>query len=406
MSDDAGRLLVISRKFPPSVGGTQTVLKNLFAEFDPGEYFVVHDREGEAVERGFEYEDLTVGFPDYLDNILGKVAIPLFVLLVPVIIWSLYRINRQKNFSKCLIVYPDPFFSVAGYLFCKLTGLDYVIYYHDLFEEAQTKKSRIIQRFLARAFEGSMINSSEKFLVISEGLAEFYRRKWNAEPTVLPHSVDLSIIDKENSVESRRNELGPDDRSEPEPIEILYSGRIYDDHYDAVDAFTTAFRNSDLDVKFIITSSLPREHFEKMGIAKEDTVVKFFKTKEALHEAQRNVDILYLPLAFNPPAPLEVNTALPTKLFEYVASMSPILVHCSKDAYLYKFCRKHDVGSICTSREQTAILDAINKLIEGPEVDYGKRVNFLKGFSRKKISREFRDHIGLVNLGPSEGEKQ
>lgn len=400
-SDDSGRLLVISRKFPPSIGGTQTVLKNLFVDFNPEEYLVVHDREGEAVERSFKYEDVTVDFPHYVNRLLGKFTIPLFVLLVPVMIWSLYRLNRENDFNKCLLVYPDPFFSVAGYLFCRLTGLDYVLYYHDLFEEAQTKKSRIIQRLLARVFEGPMINNSEKFLVISEGLGEFYRSKWGVEPVILPHSIDLNVIRGRKSVETGRSEDRPG--GGPEPIEILYSGRIYDDQFDAVDAFTTAFRHSDLDVKFIITSSLPRKHFEEMGIAKEDTVVKFFETKEELHEAQRNVDILYLPLAFDPPAPLEVNTALPTKLFEYVASMSPVLVHCSKDTYLYKFCRKHDVGSICTSRKQQTILSAISKLADEWEVDYGERIDFLKQFSRKKIYREFRDHIGLNSLGLTEG---
>lgn len=384
-----GKLLVISRKFPPSTGGSQTLLKNLFKFFNSEEYVVVHDNEKIEEENELTYQGLRVDFPFTLRKILGKLSIPLYIFLIPFIVYKLLKLNRTEGIEKCLINYPDPFFSVAGYIFVKLINLEYVLYFHDLFEEAQIKSTRIVQRFLAKIFERRMIKDSRKFLVICRGLKDFYKDKYGVQPIILPHSIDLDIVNKNFAIdknsESTRSKI----------IRIVYSGGVYDDQYDAMLSFVEAIRNSDLNVKLTITSVHSAEYFKKIGIADEDTEVRFFKNRKKVFELQRQADILYLPLAFDPPDPFEVKTALPTKIFEYIASMRPILIHCPADSFLSKFCRENKIGYVCNTIEKKYILVSIEKLTNSEyEVDYGHRVDFLRKYDRKRIAMRFREIIG------------
>jgi len=387
------KLLVVSRKFPPSVGGSQLVMRNLFTFFSPEEYIVCHDDERINVNQGnkITYRELRIDFPHTIRKILGNLCIPLYIFLIPVIVYKLLRLHKREKIRKCLINYPDPFFSVAGYIFSRFAKIEYFLYFHDLFSEAQVKYTRVVQKLLAEVFEKQMITRTQHFLVISDGLRDFYEEKYNIRPTVLPHSIDLSVLNQNPIVEKTSASL-------PNVTRIVYSGGVYDDQYDAILAFVRAIKNSDLNIKFTITSKSPRRYLEEIGIADENTEVAFFEKVEDVFRLQKQADILYLPLAFESPAPLEVKTAIPTKIFEYVASMCPILVHCPADSFLSEFCRKNKIGYVCNSKGEKDILRSIEKLAKRNvyHVDYQHRVNFLKKYDRNKISRKFRRIIGFL----------
>lgn len=386
------KLLVVSRKFPPSIGGSQLVMRNLFTFFSPEEYMVCHDDERINVNQGneFTYHELRIDFPHFIRKILGSLLIPLYIFLIPIIVYKLLRLHKKEKIGKCLINYPDPFFSVAGYIFSRVANIEYFLYFHDLFSEAQKKYTRVVQKLLAEVFERQMIRKTQNFMVISEGLRDFYEEKYNIRPTVLPHSIDLSILNQNPLVEKKMHSL-------PKITRIVYSGGVYDDQYDAILAFVKAIKNSDLNIKFVISSKSPRKYFEKIGIADENTEVVFFENDEDVFRLQKQADILYLPLAFESPAPLEVKMAIPTKIFEYIASMRPILVHCPADSFLSEFCRKNKIGYVFNTKEEKDILLCIEKLTNRDEyhIDYRHRVNFLKKYDRKKIYRKFRKIIGF-----------
>lgn len=382
---------MVSRKFPPTTGGTQTVLKNLFAFFDDNEYLVVHDDERTTERIEFAYRESRVDFPYIMRGVLGRLLIPLYVLLIPAIVARLLVLHKREHFTKCLILYPDPFFSVAGYLFTRLAGVEYVLYFHDLFEEAQVKWTRILQRALAKIFEKKMIQGSQHFLVICGGLRDFYRDKYGSDPLVLPHSLDLAIVPKESRLMNADKALGVPSKA----IRVMYSGGVYDNQYDAVLAFVEAIRDSPIDIKLTITSKRSRGYFEKIGIADENTEVSFLRDRKDVFEAQRQADILYLPLAFKSRNPLEVRTALPTKILEYVASMRPILVHCRAYSFLSRFCIENKIGFVCNTTDKEAIVNAINILTDPAyKIDYKYRVEWLAKYDRRKIAKEFRHILG------------
>lgn len=380
------KLLVVSRKFPPSVGGTQTVLKNLFEPFDPQDYLVVHDGERGNQENPFFYEDVQIDFPQSFRNYLGKFVIPLYVFLIPLIVWKLLRLHSRKKFNKLLIVYPDPFFSVAGYVFSRIVSLDYVLYFHDLFEEAQTKPTRFVQRVLASLFERKMIERSHLFLVISEGLSNFYQDKYDVSPVVLPHSIDLGLFDLRPVPKRGRNRR--------HPLKIVYTGEVYDNQCDTFLLFVRALRQSGLHYELFITSKMHPDYFRDLGLLDRNTKVKFFPNRVDVFKAQQSAVVLYLPLAFNSPVPYEVKTSLPTKIFEYIASMTPILVHCPGDSFLKEFCSKNEIGTICTSQEKEDVIKALKQAMKD-SVDVGHRKRLLREYDRKRVGRRFKTLMGF-----------
>lgn len=383
---------MVSRKFPPSIGGSQLVMRNLFTFFSPEEYIVCHDDEKINVNQSneFTYRELRVDFPQPIRKIFGNLLIPLYIFIIPVIVYKLLRLHKEEKIRKCLINYPDPFFSVAGYVFSRLANIEYFLYFHDLFSETQVKYTRLVQKLLAEVFEKQMITKTQNFLVISEGLRDFYEQKYSIKPTVLPHSIDLSVLNQNPIVEKKIGFL-------PKVIRIVYSGAVYDNQYDAMVSFVRAIKNSDLNIEFVITSKSARKYFEKIGIADEKIEVIFFENVGDVYTFQNQADILYLPLAFESSAPIEVKTAIPTKILEYVASMRPILVHCPAESSLSEFCKKNKIGYVCNTKEQKEILHSIEILANRDvyQVDYQHRVNFLKEYDRKKIANKFREIIGF-----------
>ena len=118
------KLLVISRYFPPAVGGTPAVLGKLFKSINPKDYIVLHAKPGVMKERvgkkELEYEGIAVDLPEFLRK---RRIPPIYLFLIPFIIFDLFKIKKRYSIQRCLIIYPDPFFSVAGYIFSKISKI-------------------------------------------------------------------------------------------------------------------------------------------------------------------------------------------------------------------------------------------------------------------------------------------
>jgi len=380
------KLLVISRYFPPVVGGTPTVLEKLFRFINSEDYIVLHAKPGAMKERiegkELEYEEIAIDFPDFLRK---RRIPPIYLFLIPSIILNLFKIKTRYRIQRCLIIFPDPFFSVAAYIFCRLSKTKYILYFHDIFEEAQAKPTRIIQKILAKIFERGMIRNAQPLITLTSGLKKHYLKKYEKNSVLLPHGIDISKV---NSISFKNQK---DDNLK---VNILYSGTVYDNQYDAIKSFVDALQKSDLNYKLIITSSQSKEYFDSIGLSGKNVEVKFFPNRNQLYELQKKVDILYLPLSFDSKIPLEIKTSVPTKLFDYLLTMKPIFVHAPRDSNLYDFCRENKVGYFCCSKNEKDILSIIRRIKDNNyTINYENRLNLIKRFDIKPITKRFQEII-------------
>jgi glycosyltransferase involved in cell wall biosynthesis len=87
-------------------------------------------------------------------------------------------------------------------------------------------------------------------------------------------------------------------------------------------------------------------------------------------EAQRlqtEADILFLPLAFDSPAPEVVRTALPGKFAEYLASGRPMLVHAPPDSFVAWYCRCHQCAVVVDKTDPRGLAGGLERLATDPQ---------------------------------------
>jgi len=381
------KILVISRYFPPAVGGTPTVIEKLFRFINSKDYIVLHARPGvmkKKIEKEkLKYEGIIIDLPEFLRK--RKVP-PIYLFLIPFIFFKLFKIKKRYSIQKCLIIYPDPFFSITAYIFCRVLKIPYVLYFHDIFEEVQTKPVRMVQRILAKIFEGRMIKNADPLMTLTPGLKKHYLQKYLKDSILIPHGVDVDRLKSFHFYKRQKDKYSP--------INILYSGSIYENQYDAIESFISALRKSDLNYKLIITSSQPQKYFNSIGLEGKDVEIKFFHNRNQLYEFQKQMDILYLPLALDSKIPLEIETSIPTKLFDYLLAMRPIFIHAPKNSNLYEFCKENEIGYLCCDKDEKEILTIVQKIKDnGYKINYQHQLSFMRQNDIKNISQKFQEII-------------
>lgn len=78
-------------------------------------------------------------------------------------------------------------------------------------------------------------------------------------------------------------------------------------------------------------------------------------------------DLLVLPITFDPAHFEYVRLSLPTKLPEYLASGTPVLVYGPAGVAPVELCRKNGVGRVIDKRSIASLLELIQKMIAHPD---------------------------------------
>jgi glycosyltransferase involved in cell wall biosynthesis len=150
---------------------------------------------------------------------------------------------------------------------------------------------------------------------------------------------------------------------EPGRIKILYTGAIYHANYDC-------FQN------LVVAMDQLREHAPELHIYTAQTVEQlaeqgikgqrvFIHTHVPYHQvwkAQRNADILFLPLAFESPIPEVLRTSAPGKMGEYLASGRPVLAHVPADSFVAYYMKTNQCGAVADENEPSDLASHILKL--------------------------------------------
>lgn len=368
------KLLVITKTFPPSVGGSHTVMRNLFRFINPEDYIILRDGMGVGGDKEFDYLGQDVNYPSCLACF--RKIYPLDIFLIPIIVHKLLKIKRKYGIEKCLIVYPDPFFVVAGYIFARMVGIEYFLYFHDIWTEDEIRITDIVKKMLGKIFEKGIIKNSAAFFVLTTAMREFYQKKHGVDSIILPHGVDLNTLNK-----------NPKPLSKDSTTEIVYSGVIFESEY--AFKFIEAIKNRK-DIEFTITSPQSPAYFKKIGIEGDNIKIVFFKNKKDIINLQRKADILYLSQSCDLGFEFRMKTAIPTKLFDYLVNLKPILVHSPKESYLYQFCQENKLGYPLASLKKNDILKAIKEIKEEKfKIDYEHISKFLNDYDRRKLAQRF-----------------
>jgi glycosyltransferase involved in cell wall biosynthesis len=252
-------------------------------------------------------------------------------------------INRE---SCELVLAPsgDPIFMVAAARAAHATGRP--LYVH-LFDLLAGNRYSLPRRLLASWAEPSVLRGAAKIFVPNDAMAAHYRRLLDVSTIVVSNGTEIPV------------------KPAPHPPSgtptILYTGALYWAQRDPLRSLADAVKELP-QVNIEIRTSASAHAVERIGLNPQKFSGGFGSRGEAL-QAQRDADILYLPLSFASRGRSVVRTALPAKTAEYMVSGTPILVHAPPDAYISKYARDLRWGHVVASLSSAALTAAIRQLL-------------------------------------------
>ena len=357
------KFALVSLGLPPSQSGQSLVLYHLLKDLKPDQYSLITQKNFHlygSQGNGSSHLPGTYHYinPDYqvIRGILrfASTARSTGVLsaLLKVRIHQLRRIILQERSEAVIACTGDLFDPPAAYQVSKSLDIPYILYAFDHYSHQWMPP--LLHAF-ARKHEEQLILGAAEIIVPNEFLRREYRRTYDVEATVLHNPCELSRY-QANPEHNRAN-------NEKE-ITILYTGAIYEAHYDAFQNLIQALHTLDRpEVRLHIYTPQSESRLRANNISGE--YVTYHKNQPIfmMPEIQQRADILFLPLAFNSPYPEIVKTASPGKIGELLAAKRPVLVHAPADSFVSWYFNQHSCGLVVSENDPVELAKGIERLV-------------------------------------------
>jgi glycosyltransferase involved in cell wall biosynthesis len=273
------------------------------------------------------------------------------------IVWKGLKIIKHEKIGIILVCPEIGNDILSAYIMHKISRIPLSLYFFDYYSEAQTKK---IRKYLSKPIEKMAIKAATAVFVMSEALQKYYHVKYGVDTILLPHPIDSKSYNNIIRGTQRKSSNGRK--------KIVYTGMIYEAHYDAILNLVQAVKDMN-NVEFHIYSRRSTEQLKKIGICGENIIHHGLVDQSKMPEIQTDADILFMPLAFNSPYPEIIKTASPGKLPEYLAALRPILVHAPSEAYISWYARERGWGEVVDVLDKNVLKQAIERILYDQEYE-------------------------------------
>jgi hypothetical protein len=347
-----GTVLFVGSVFSSAPYGSHVVMRELLRNYSAESFWILTEKN-DSTAGAYELEDRTLRLP--LKNSWWY-RIPYGGCLRALMFFpQARRWVMDKSLSAIVAVYPSLDFLPLAMMLSRLLHIPFFVYLHDTLYEALSK-SKIAK--LVRIFQSHVFDKATGLFVISEGMQEFYRKRYNRPCVVVPHSYPEKIDSSWAPAAGKT---------------LFWGGGIYGINDCAV--MRVAKVATRLGIKLLVT----------VGTAAAQARIALWRERGLLVEAvfyESRADYLSalkkqgaLLLALNRPEESvfgkdELATIFPTKVPEYLASGRPIVLNCPEDYYLSRYFRKHRCGLVINAAEEDEIEKALRRLFfSGDDVE-------------------------------------
>jgi len=304
---------------------------------------------------------------------------------------ALARIVRDEKCEAVVACTGDVTLLPAGYLASRLAGVPFFAYIFDHY--AYREWANPAARFWARRLERILMKGSAGVIVPNEILRDDLREHFGIEATVVHNSCEIA------DYESTPANVSPSNGD----VKIVYTGDIYEAHYDAFHTLLAALKLLDrAEVKIHIYTSRTIEELASVGISGSFVLHPHYALSE-MPSIQREADLLFLPLAFDSPYPELVRTSAPGKLGEYLAARRPVLGHAPPDCFISWYLRTHQCGVVVDRRDAAHLARKIAEVLDDRQLQrtIGERAwtQAVKDFSVSTARNQF---LEVLRRAPAE----
>lgn len=365
------KFALVSHVLPPSESGQSAVIYYLLKDIDPNTYCLITNKKceinksnkGARVLKGRCFKvrsGFWISFSERFNKgflLLLGLGMGLFDIIMAFfnIIFRGLEIARIMKNEKCKVVVActaDFANLPAAYLASLLVGCKYYAYLFDYYSY------QWIQPFvgsLAHLIEPILLRNADCVIAPNEELSYDLKHRYGIEPAVIHNPCDISAYDDIAEIPWP---------AEKEEIKIVYTGAIYQAHYDAFRNLASALiKFNKNNINLHIYSRRSQAQLENDGIVGHVVCHGYVDHSNSI-EQQRRADILFLPLAFDSVFPEIIRTSSPGKMGEYLASGRPILVHAPTDSFIAKYFKKNKCGVVVDENDINKLMQAIQDIVD------------------------------------------
>ena len=394
------KIALVSTALPPSQSGQSTVLFHLLKNLDPRKYCLITQKNVHLYSikpRGSSQLPVNYHFfpPDYqVIRVFTHTAsmvqsTALLNLILKIRIHQIKKVLQEEHCDAIVACTGDLFDPPAAFLASRDFGIPFILYTFDYYSCQWTNP---FLRSFARRFEPDLVRDATKVIVPNECMHEEYLKQYGIVATIIHNPFDLGDYEKQ-----AQNVSEPNNR----PIEktIVYTGTIYDAHYDAFRNLITAMQSLGIqNLKIHLYTPQSQRNLTENNII-GPVVVHEAQPVTAIPAIQRSADILFLPLSFRSQFPEVIKTSAPGKIGEYLASKRPILVHAPKDSFVSWYFRKYHCGLVVDQDNPQLLAKAIERLLKDTQLQQTLSENAysraIEDFDIHNAQKKFKTTVGL-----------
>lgn len=356
------KFALVSHVLPPSWSGQAMVIYRLLQNLDAEDYCLISSApSAESSSAGNGYTGQLPGRHYYLQpefrfrrgHRFGLKYLREFVnasLNVGARGRQIAKIARREKCEAIVACTGDLIDLPAAYLASRLAGVPFYLYMFDYYAYQFIEPERGL---IARLLEPIIAKRSRAVIAPNETLRDDLHNRYGIEAAVIHNPCDLSNYEALPGDSRRWQEDG---------LRIIYTGAIYDAHFDAFRDLIAAIEMLGReDVKLHLYTAQSPDALAVEGIC-GPVVFHEHQPACAVPAIQREADILFLPLAFNSPYPEVIRTSSMGKLGEYLAARRPALVHAPKDSFVSSYFRRHECGLVVDQSDPALLSQAIDRL--------------------------------------------
>jgi glycosyltransferase involved in cell wall biosynthesis len=344
------KFALVSPILPPDWSGQSLMLYRLLSDLPADQYCLLtkHTYSEHVTGSGYT-ESLTA--PHYQLIHGPKHGLARAFNLSRLLIWSVQiaAIARRERCEAIVACSAGLFEIPSAYLASRILNIPFYAY---LFDDYVYQRQHLKSWKFAEWIAGWVLPGATNVIVPNEFLCEDVARRFGIKPVVIHNPCDLAAYEQSHV-------FAPSAHG----VRIVYTGSVYDAHYDAFRNLLNGIRLLDRDdVKLHLYTANTKEELSVQGI--EGPVVFYpHQAPEDIPGIQCSADILFLGLAFKSNYPNVLRTAAPGKLGEYLAAHRPILAHAPADSFLAWYCQHYDCGMVVDQPTPQAMADSLKTLL-------------------------------------------
>ena len=348
------RILIVAQRFPPSIGGTPTVMRNLCAALPADRIAVISmdDLSGEG-KADMPFPQTRMKRPN---KVIRKFD-PTFYTQIPTVMRAAAKLCPKEETEAIVGVFQNVCFLLAAWRLAKKWKKPFFPYYMDTWGET---RSRWLDRKLAAFFEPRVFRDAEKILMLSDPLMGYYQQKY---PDLAERMACIPHCLPPDWREIRNRPIQKKWKREGELL-IVYTGQIYGPTADPIANLVRALPLlEDLNPRVIISSPDSADQLTKFGIPENDRVkLIHLDSQDEVFDLQKQADILFNPVSFKNPKHPQIQTLFPTKTIEYLVAGKPMLVHGPLEAAFVDYTKENSFALVAEHNSAQSLANQITQM--------------------------------------------